>query len=114
MYPYVALSNAVHDEAEVLVWRFSNRSRVWPSSLLGDARRRWSAHPAAVDVWRKFRAAEAGPASEEEVVRQRLLADTLYHAAVDFQLIKLGQAVDTTHSTAKTEGALRWRIDRWF
>lgn len=53
--------------------------------------------PQAVDVWREFRAAEVGPASEEEVVRQRLLADTLYHAAVDFQLIKSGQAVHTVH-----------------
>ncbi|OUS79140.1 hypothetical protein GEV38_13405 [Pseudomonas sp. 13159349] len=29
-------------------WSFgvSNRSRVWTSALFGDARRRWSAHPA--------------------------------------------------------------------
>ncbi|WP_336334605.1 hypothetical protein [Pseudomonas putida] len=49
----------------------------------------------AIEAHRKFREAEAGAAPAEEVERLRLLADSLYNAVVDFQLIKAGQSTDT-------------------
>lgn len=110
----VALSNAVRDEAEVVVWLLVIGVGQGRTHFFGMLDTGGALTQQAVDVWSEFRAVEAGPAFEEEVARQRLLADTLYHAVVDFQLIKSGQAVDATHSTAKTEGALRWRIDLWF
>lgn len=49
----------------------------------------------AIEVHRKFRAAEAAAEPAEEVERLRLLADSLYNAVVDFQLIKAGQSPET-------------------
>ncbi|MGB5954964.1 hypothetical protein [Pseudomonas sp.] len=49
----------------------------------------------AIEANRKFRAAKAAAAPAEEVDRLRLLADSLYNAVVDFQLIKAGQSPET-------------------
>lgn len=49
----------------------------------------------AIDAIRELRAAEANGAPAKELERLRLLGDSLYHAVIDFQLIKAGQAPDT-------------------
>jgi hypothetical protein len=51
----------------------------------------------AIDAMRELRAAEAANASAEEVERLRLIADSLYQAVIDFQLIEDKQAPDTIH-----------------
>lgn len=51
----------------------------------------------AIDAMREFRAAEAANAPAEEVERLRVLADSLYHAVIDFQLIEAKQPPDTIH-----------------
>jgi DNA-binding transcriptional LysR family regulator len=51
----------------------------------------------AIDAMRELRAAEAANASAEEVERLRLIADSLYQAVIDFQLIEAKQAPDTIH-----------------
>ncbi|MFG0466647.1 hypothetical protein ACF8LF_18740 [Pseudomonas putida] len=44
---------------------------------------------------REHRAAEENGASIEEVERLRLLADSLYNAAIDYQLVAAGQPPST-------------------
>lgn len=46
----------------------------------------------AINAARQFYAAEAAGAPAEEVTRLCLLADSLYQAVIDFQLIEAGQA----------------------
>lgn len=45
----------------------------------------------ALEAIRAHRAAEESGASFEEVERLRLLADSLYNAAIDYQLVAAGQ-----------------------
>ncbi len=45
----------------------------------------------ALEAIRAHRAAEENGASFEEVERLRLLADSLYNAVIDYQLIAAGQ-----------------------
>ncbi len=49
----------------------------------------------ALEAIRALRAAEENGASFEEVERLRLLADSLYNAAIDYQLVAAGQPPTT-------------------
>ena len=49
----------------------------------------------ALEAIRAHRAAEENGASIEEVARLRLLADSLYNAAIDYQLVAAGQPPST-------------------
>lgn len=49
----------------------------------------------ALEAVRAHRDAETGGAPTEEVERLRLLADSLYQAVIDYQLIKAGRAPTT-------------------
>lgn len=49
----------------------------------------------ALEAVRAHRDAETGGAPPEEVERLRLLADSLYQAVIDYQLIKAGRAPTT-------------------
>ena len=51
----------------------------------------------ALEAIRAHRDAEEGGAPLEEVERLRLLADSLYNAVIDYQLIAAGQPPSTTH-----------------
>ncbi|EJT83058.1 hypothetical protein PPS11_40455 [Pseudomonas putida S11] len=48
-----------------------------------------------MEAIREHRAAEENGASIEEVERLRLLADSLYNAAIDYQLVVAGQPPST-------------------
>lgn len=49
----------------------------------------------AIDATRKYHQAEDRGAPPEEVERLRLLADSLYQAVIDYQLIQAGRAPAT-------------------
>lgn len=49
----------------------------------------------AIDVMREYHQAEDRCALPEEVERLRLLADSLYQAVIDYQLIQAGRAPST-------------------
>ncbi|RAM67829.1 hypothetical protein GT37_19935 [Pseudomonas putida] len=49
----------------------------------------------ALESIREHRAAEENGASIEEVERLRLLADSLYNAAIDYQLVAAGHPPST-------------------
>nr|QFX76825.1 hypothetical protein [Pseudomonas putida] len=51
----------------------------------------------ALAAIRAHRVAEDGGAPPEEVERLRLLADSLYHAVVDFQLLEAGSLPGSIH-----------------
>ncbi|WP_282362126.1 hypothetical protein [Pseudomonas sp. PS01300] len=51
----------------------------------------------ALEAIRAHRDAMAGGAPREEVERLRLLADSLYHALMDFQLLEAGQLPEPIH-----------------
>lgn len=51
----------------------------------------------AIDAMREYHQAEDCGAPSEEVERLRLLAESLYQAVLDFQLIKAGRAPATIH-----------------
>lgn len=49
----------------------------------------------AIDAIREYHQAEDRGAPPEEVERLRLLADSLYNAAIDYQLVAAGQPPST-------------------
>lgn len=51
----------------------------------------------ALEAIRAHRDAEAGGAPWEEVARLQMLADSLYEAVVDFQLLVSGDLPDAIH-----------------
>ena len=51
----------------------------------------------ALDALRKHQQAEADGLPETEVNHLRLLADSLYQAVIDYQLVKAGQPPSTIH-----------------
>ncbi|UUJ40886.1 hypothetical protein L1A22_00770 [Pseudomonas extremaustralis] len=51
----------------------------------------------ALEAIRVHRDAEDGGAPAEEIERLKLLADSLYHAAVDFQLLETGSLAESIH-----------------
>lgn len=51
----------------------------------------------AIDAIREYHQAQDRGAPPEEVERLRLLADSLYQAVMDYQLIQAGRAPSTIH-----------------
>ncbi|HDS0927410.1 TPA: hypothetical protein QDZ23_002055 [Pseudomonas putida] len=51
----------------------------------------------ALEAIRAHRDAEVGGAPPEVVERLRFLADSLYHAVLDFQLLEAGKLPDSIH-----------------
>lgn len=51
----------------------------------------------ALEALRQLHEAEDAGVSEPEVKRLRLLADSLYQAVIDFQLVNAGQSPSTIH-----------------
>ncbi|KIY42337.1 MULTISPECIES: hypothetical protein [Pseudomonas] len=51
----------------------------------------------ALAAIRAHREAEEGGAPVEVIERLKLLADSLYHAVVDFQLLETGSLPESTH-----------------
>ncbi len=49
----------------------------------------------AIDAMREYHEAEAANLPREEVERLRLLAESLFQAVIDYQLIQAGQAPAT-------------------
>lgn len=51
----------------------------------------------ALDAIRSHQAAQDSGASPETIERLRVLADSLYHAVVDFQLLEAGNLPESIH-----------------
>jgi hypothetical protein len=51
----------------------------------------------ALETLRRLHAAEEAGFPQDEVERLRLLADSLYQAVIDFQLIRAGKPPSTIH-----------------
>ncbi|MBK4989746.1 MULTISPECIES: hypothetical protein [unclassified Pseudomonas] len=51
----------------------------------------------AIDATRRYQEAEDAGLPSEEVRQRRLLADSLFEAVLDFQLIEQGRAPSTVH-----------------
>lgn len=51
----------------------------------------------ALEAIRAHRDAEDGGAPAEQIKRLRLLADSLYHAVLDFQLLETGSLPESIH-----------------
>ena len=51
----------------------------------------------ALDAIRAHQAAQDSGASPETIERLRVLADSLYHAVVDFQLLQAGSLSESIH-----------------
>ncbi|MCT8165608.1 MULTISPECIES: hypothetical protein [unclassified Pseudomonas] len=51
----------------------------------------------ALEAIRAYRDAEDSGAPQDEVARLKLLADSLYQAVVDFQLLETGYLPDSIH-----------------
>jgi len=51
----------------------------------------------ALDAIRAYQAAQDSGASSETIERLRVLADSLFHAVVDFQLLQAGSLSESIH-----------------
>jgi len=61
----------------------------------------------ALEAIRKAQEADASGLPEHEVARLQLLADSLYHAVIDVQLVKAGNPPSTIHKGVTTEEMTR-------